>query len=62
MGNSHKNHIEDIYGFAGAKTFTLLEYVYGFKDDIADPFGGSLDIYKHTRDEIYQAIREMELK
>lgn len=62
MGNSHKNYIEDNYSFAVGKTFTLLDYVYGFKDDIADPYGGSLSIYKHTRDEIYQAIRELELK
>lgn len=61
MGNSHKRFIEEKYELAIGKTFTLLEYVYGFKSDIVDPYGGDLDIYKQTRDEIYQAIRELEL-
>ncbi len=61
MGCSHKKFIEDKYEIAKGKTFTLLEYVYGFKNDIADPYGGDIEIYKHTRDEIYQAIREMKL-
>ena len=62
MGNSHKHFIKDNFEFADEKTFTLLEYVYGFKDDIGDPFGGDINIYKHIRDQIYEAIRELELK
>lgn len=62
MGNSHKSHIEENYEFAVGKVFTLLEYVYGFKDDIADPFGGNLDLYLQTRDEIYMAVRQLDFK
>lgn len=62
MGHSHKHFIEDKYRGYGGKVFTLLEYVYGFKNDISDPYGGDLNIYKEIRDEIYQAIREMEYK
>lgn len=58
MGNSHKYFIEEKYEFAIGKTFTLLEYTYGFKDDIVDPYGGDIELYKYTRDEIYQAIRQ----
>lgn len=61
MGSSHKYFLKEKYPLAKGKTFTLLEYVYGFKDDIEDPYGGDLDIYRHTRDEIYQAIRELKL-
>lgn len=59
MGHSHKLFIEEKYEAYKDKVFTLLEYVYGFKSDIVDPYGGDLSIYKGTRDEIYQAIREM---
>lgn len=59
MGYSHKEFILNKYPSAFEKTVTILEYVYGFKKDIADPFGGTLEIYRHTRDEIYQAIREL---
>lgn len=61
MSNSHKQFILNRYPVAVKKTFTLLEYVYGFKKDIQDPFGGTLDIYKRTRDEIYQAIIELKI-
>lgn len=61
MSNSHKQFILNRYPLAVKKTFTLLEYVYGFKKDIQDPFGGTLDIYKRTRDEIYQAIIELKI-
>lgn len=60
MGNSHKRFIEENYRFASEKTFTILEYVYGFRDDISDPFGGNAHIYRRVRDEIYQAIRELD--
>lgn len=62
MGHSHKSFIEEKYPASQGKLFTLLEYVYGFNDDIGDPFGGDIDIYRYTRDEIYQAIREMKIE
>lgn len=60
MGHSHKSFIEEKYEESKGKIFTLLEFVYGFKSDIVDPYGGDLNMYRKTRDEIYQAIREME--
>lgn len=62
MGHSHKLFIEEKYEDYRDKVFTLLDYVYGFKSDIVDPYGGDLEIYKQTRDEIYQAIREMKFE
>lgn len=62
MGYSHKDFILNRYPHLSKKTFTLLEYVYDFKKDVADPFGGTLEIYKQTRDEIYQAIRELNIE
>ena len=61
MGHSHKQFIEEKYPSSEGKLYTLLEYVYGFNDDIGDPFGGDIDLYRYTRDEIYQAIREMKI-
>ena len=40
---------------AKGKVYTLLEYA-GSEGDISDPYGGDLDEYKETAQEIYDAV------
>lgn len=42
-------------GIGGDKVHTFLEYA-GSDGDISDPYGGSLEIYKSTAEEIRKAI------
>lgn len=41
--------------YAKDKVYTLLEYS-GLKGDISDPYGGDLEEYKETAQEIYDAL------
>ena len=41
--------------YAGKKAYTLLEYA-GSEGDISDPYGGDIEEYKETAQEIYDAI------
>ncbi len=58
MSKSHKEFIISRFPSYKNKVFTLLEYAHKTNRDVADPFGGSLTLYEHTRDEIYQAIEK----
>lgn len=44
--------------YAPEKTYTLTEYA-GIDGDISDPYGGDLEEYKETAQEIYDAVVEM---
>lgn len=59
MSKSHKEFIRANFSSSKDKVFTLLEYAYKINKDVADPFGGSLLLYEHTRDEIYQGIEKI---
>jgi protein-tyrosine phosphatase len=39
--------------------FTLKEYVTGSRGDIIDPFGGTIEIYKKTRDELEALLQQL---
>ena len=41
--------------YAGKKVYTLLEYA-GSEGDISDPYGGDIEEYRETAQEIYDAI------
>lgn len=56
MSTSHKNAILASYPLYEDKVFNLLEYAYDMDKDVEDPYGGSLEIYEMTRNEIYKAI------
>lgn len=58
MSNSHKSMIFSDYPEFRDKVFTLKEYVYESKEDILDPFGGSLNIYEATRDELRKILED----
>lgn len=61
MSKGHKEIIISNFESSKDKVFTLLEYAYGVEQDVKDPYGKSLQIYETTRDEIYQAIIQMDI-
>lgn len=52
MTEGHKKLLEPL---AKNKVFTLLEYA-GSEGDISDPYGGDLEEYEETAQEIYDAL------
>ena len=56
MSSGHKYAILSKFPLYEDKIFNLLEYAYDMDKDVADPYGGSLEIYEKTRNEIYEAI------
>ncbi|MGG4489534.1 low molecular weight protein arginine phosphatase [Metabacillus idriensis] len=60
MTESHKELIFERYPQAIEKTFTLSEFVMEDgqdRRDVMDPFGGSLEIYRMTREELEKMIK-----
>ena len=52
MTEAHKILVESM---AGDKVHTLLEYA-GSEGDISDPYGGDMEEYEETAEEIYDAL------
>ncbi|KFZ42386.1 low molecular weight protein arginine phosphatase [Anoxybacillus flavithermus] len=61
MTESHKQHVLARFPEAEGKTFTLNEFL-GDNKDVIDPFGGAIDVYRQTRDELEQAIEKLHEK
>lgn len=59
MGKSHKSELVSRFGDFDEKIYTLNEYAYGVEKDIADPFGGNINIYRNTKEEIEKALEEI---
>jgi tRNA threonylcarbamoyl adenosine modification protein (Sua5/YciO/YrdC/YwlC family) len=60
MGESHRASVLQIAPDCSAKVCLLKSFETGkVPADIADPFGGSLKVYRHTRDEIDHAISDL---
>jgi protein-tyrosine-phosphatase len=59
MGVHHRDRAESLGG--AGKTFLLTEYAsHGAEDgSVADPFGGDLETYRATADELEDAIRRV---
>ncbi|TDL79064.1 low molecular weight protein arginine phosphatase [Peribacillus frigoritolerans] len=60
MTESHKELIFERYPQAIEKTFTLSEFVVEDgqdRRDVIDPFGGSLEIYRMTREDLEKMIK-----
>ena len=63
MTLAHKNMILQSFPQAENKTFTLKEYVAPYSSkDVSDPFGGDLNTYRQTYDELSKLIDELQLK
>ncbi|WP_026677278.1 low molecular weight protein arginine phosphatase [Fictibacillus gelatini] len=71
MTENHKRTIFNQFPKAIEKTFTLKEYVYKWASseqteeneissfDVSDPYGGTLNVYKKTCEELEELIHEM---
>lgn len=59
MSISHKEALIFKYDFVKEKIYTLKEYAYGIEEDILDPFGGNVTVYKNTKEEIAKALEEI---
>ncbi|GAX89595.1 phosphatase [Effusibacillus lacus] len=60
MTTSHKMTVGGRFPQFLDKLFTLKEYVGGYENpDIADPFGGSQDVYEQSAREIEQALHPL---
>ena len=55
MTEGHKMMIS---GIAPEKIFTICEFA-GYEGDISDPYGGDIDEYKETAEEIYDCLTEI---
>lgn len=56
MAKSHKDAILMKFPYMKGKVYMLKEYAYGVNEDILDPFGGDLEVYIRTKDEIRKAL------
>lgn len=62
MTASHKDAVLSFFPQAAKKTFTLSEFAGDSIRDIADPYGGSIDLYRAAFAEIKEAIDKAEHK
>jgi protein arginine phosphatase len=62
MTASHKDAVVSHFPQASEKTFTLSEFAGQDGHDIADPYGGSIEIYRAAFAEIKEAIEKAEEK
>lgn len=59
MTESHREYLRNTFSEVGHRVYLINELGTSKVHDICDPFGGSLEIYKQTRDEIERAILEL---
>jgi protein-tyrosine-phosphatase len=55
MSVNHKQYIDSLFHGRYRNVYALKEYVYGRYEDIKDPFGGSLQVYRQCAAEIAEA-------
>ena len=62
MTIAHKEMVQRTFAEAKAKTYTLKEYVTPYSSqDVFDPFGGDLHMYKQTFQELKRLIEQFEI-
>lgn len=59
MTRGHLETVLSLYPGAAEKTFLLLEFTEDEDQDIPDPIGGSLEVYKECRDQILKGIKSI---
>ncbi len=60
MSAGHAAHIRDRFPEVGNKVFLINAFgTSKVPADVSDPFGGSLNTYKRTRDEIDRALSDL---
>lgn len=56
MTKGHRREVVGIFPGAAGKVFTLGEYT-GVSGEVADPFGGDLEAYRRTADQLAGLVR-----
>ncbi len=56
MTEGHQREVAHRFPEAAAKTFLVKSFGVQAARDVVDPFGLSADAYRHTRDELVQAL------
>ena len=56
MTDGHRREIERRFPEAAAKVRLVKSFGAAPAEDVADPFGASVDAYRHARDELIQAL------
>jgi protein-tyrosine phosphatase len=59
MTASHKRTLMNLFPHASDKIFMLHEYASDEQMDVADPFGGSQDMYQMTANELQDALERI---
>lgn len=59
MTAGHRNILMQSYPEAASRIYTLKEFVDGSREDVSDPYGGSLSTYRQTFDELNQLIDKL---
>ncbi|MBD7938731.1 MULTISPECIES: low molecular weight protein arginine phosphatase [Cytobacillus] len=60
MTNGHKQAILSHFPYAKGKVFLIKEFAFdGKQEDIIDPFGGTLQQYKATYNELHGSIKKI---
>ena len=59
MTNQHKKTLVQMMPTAIEKTFTLKEFTSSSIQDVVDPYGGSIEMYRATFQELQQHIEQM---
>ncbi|MGI2327739.1 low molecular weight protein arginine phosphatase [Planococcus sp. YIM B11945] len=62
MTSGHNQLLMQGYPEAASKIYTLKEFVDGSRDDVSDPYGGSLSTYQQTYNELKQLIDKLAVK
>ena len=60
MTKFHKDYIVGQYLDLRHKVFSLKEFVKAEGMDVSDPYGGSIDTYRRTYQELYDLITKLE--
>ncbi len=60
MTETHRNYILDLFPEVGNRVFLINAFgTSKVPADVSDPYGGSLNTYKRTRDEIDRALSDL---
>lgn len=62
MTESHLHALLQVHPHIADKAFTLHEYVYNLQKDVSDPYGGSVDVYRRTFEELQRLIDALQSK
>ncbi|MCU9600236.1 low molecular weight protein arginine phosphatase [Pallidibacillus thermolactis] len=59
MTNAHKQMIQQQFPTSKEKIYTLKEFALKSNGDVSDPFGGTLETYRETFNELQSMIDEL---